>query len=722
MSAEPDVERPRRWYVCEACGHWQMALPESRLCGACGWSKVLPAIDGDPLNHGFRILVDASLRSDGTWSAAIRAPRLIQLIGATDLISLIENRLARYTSPGHFPSESSWALCRRDIGRDAVQKLASKLDGVDLEKEGFSRPPVSVSFRCALVDRDIVYPPELPRWVVCTPFHEASEVTAQNLDEGGLAVHDISEIGFDERSDKLSLKFKAKHSVVVDGVDVTDSSGDRLLQRFRRTVLAPREETVRITDLQLRAEVIRKMAAPDYVGRLLIRLKGRKQPLPCGVLPHVSQAPHEACTASLFLDLGSTSSKWALELQTGTTVKLTAHLQDSSALTKQLGLDEYRKADVIRADSVAIGNWTKWWADAVPALRYWVGREHGAYLKEVNLSVPVARSSAASRDKPLIATLNEDPPLNTTRRLHLVEPATLRFSPEHELIADHYLAPLRVAEEAALEYVKIVAERADEVEAWNDALDRTRAYKDRPWWKRLFGERPVGPEGRRPEQLPSPTREVESLAERVGQLNRVLILDAGGLSLDVAVVENGVVTAELGHSLGECGGEALSCRIGRKRVGKEGTRYKAQLGLLADASHSDPKQREYREQTQALYGVGLNPIFEQLGKRWQAKRRCIALLTGGGSKNPYFVEMITEMAKSRKLEMWPVDASTLDAIVDACEELVAGIGSDLDARDISRFREVLEWSQKREIHSTASWDQFAVIGGMLYKRDRACQG
>ena len=711
------MKEHRSWHVCEACGHWQRTLRESQRCESCGWPRLLAGIDGDPLNHGFRVLVDASLRSDGTWTAAIRSSRLVELIRGTNLLSSIKDRLASITfrSPGHFPSESDWELCRRDVG-DLVRKFVSELDAIPPEKEPLRYLPVSVSFKCSLVDRDIdidVKSP-LPGWVVCIPFLEASEDTARKLDERDIDVTDISQIGFDERSDKLSLKFMAKHSVIIEGVDIADSSGEQPLQRFDRTIVAPRKESVRITDLQLTAEVIRGMSSSNN-GRLLIRLKGRPQPLG-NERPSISAVPLAGRAASLFLDLGSTSSKWVVELRTGYSVELTSHIQESSTLTGQLGLDEYRKLDVIGADAEATARWVRWWTDAVPALRYWVGREYNAYLQDINFSVPVTLENTGGVSSQI---LDEDEYFNSAKRTHLVRPAAVRLTPEHELIAEHYLAPLRVLERSAHEYVKLVKRRGEEVTAWSDDWNRLEAYKSKPlvtrFFIRLLGDRPSGPRGRRPERLQSPPEKVGSLAERVGQLSRVLILDAGGLSLDVAVIENKTVVSELGQSLTNCGGEALSSRIGRRRVGKEGTRYKSHLGAVANAplSKSDPKQQEYCAQTQALYEPGLGPVFETLGTRWRDNRRCVAVLTGGGSKNPYFVKLIEDMARLRDLDMWPVDADSLDEIVDAWGELTS---TTEDAPEVVEFRRVLGWSRKRETHRTASWDQFAVIGGMLCKR------
>ena len=702
--------------MCEACGHWQRTLRESEQCESCGWCQLLPGIDDDPLNHGFRVLVDASLRSDGTWTAAIRSSRLVELIRDTNLISLIEDRLASITSrsPGRFPSESDWKPCRRDV-RNLVRKFVSELDAIPHEKEPLPYLPVSVSFKCSLVDRDIDEDNEskLPGWVVRVRFLDATEDTARKLDEGNIAVTDLSQIGFDERSDKVSLKFKSGHSVIIEGVDIADCRGEPL-QRFDRTIIAPREETVRVADLQLTAEVIRGMSSWDY-GRLLIRLKGRPKPVG-NVLLSIGAVPLAGCTASLFLDLGSTSSKWALELRTGDSVELTSHIQESSTLTRQLGLDEYRKSDVIGADAEAIARWVRWWTDAVPALRYWVGREYNAYLEDINFSVPVTLQGTGEAASQI---LDEDEYFNRAKRTHLVGPAAVRLRPEHELIAEHYLAPLRVLERSAHDYLKLVKHRGEEVTAWSDDWNRLEAYKSKPlvtrFFIRLLGDRPSGPRGRRPERLQSPPEEVASLAERVGQLNRVLILDAGGLSLDVAVIENKTVVSELGQSLTNCGGEALSSRIGRRRVGKEGTRYKSHLGAVANAplSKSDPKQQEYCAQTQALYEPGLGPVFETLGTRWRDNRRCVAVLTGGGSKNPYFVKLIEDMARLRDLDMWPVDADSLDEIVDAWGELTS---TTEDAPEVVEFRRVLGWSRKRETHRTASWDQFAVIGGMLCKR------
>ena len=140
---------------------------------------------------------------------------------------------------------------------------------------------------------------------------------------------------------------------------------------------------------------------------------------------------------------------------------------------------------------------------------------------------------------------------------------------------------------------------------------------------------------------------------------------------------------ELGCSISRCGGEELSRRIGKREAGDAGTQYKMRLGTLVEEGHLDVEHvQEYKRETHLLYDIPqLQSVFEQLGERWREERQCVALVTGGGSCNRFFVELVQEMAKREGLDLWPLAASDVNDII----EMIDGFSAASAAAEVDGF-------------------------------------
>jgi hypothetical protein len=295
---------------------------------------------------------------------------------------------------------------------------------------------------------------------------------------------------------------------------------------------------------------------------------------------------------------------------------------------------------------------------------------------------------------------------------------------EHELVADHYLGVARILRDAAHAYrARFTSREQRRVDqntrrrAWEVRKAAVDAYESRGLLHKLFNERPDGPEGPMPgidAHLAHPTAWMDDLLEYPQQLDHIVLLDAGGLSLDIAVLEKSSLVAPLSRSDASCGGEAVSARIGRREEAQRGTRHKARLGTLWHDTRdlTDHAQREYHDASRALYSPVLTPLFDALGERWKDTQRCSVVLTGGGAKNPHYAELVSELAREAGLHVNVVDGPSLEYLLEQAREF-SGPLPQLQSEVVRRFEKVQSWSNRREKVLTARYDMFAVVGGML---------
>jgi len=364
--------------------------------------------------------------------------------------------------------------------------------------------------------------------------------------------------------------------------------------------------------------------------------------------------------------------------------------------------------------------WVEWMIRVLPALRRWVGREHQAFLRNVHVALP-ATHDFDSR------ALDSSSGLRAAEKEHLVSAGKLVVVPEHELIAQHYLKVLQVIQLSAKDYLskfstaeKRRAEQATRRKQWDSSKKKVADYDKRGLWHKFWNDRPSVPKGKRPEiaaPISNPAEWMDDLIKHPEQFDNVLILDAGGLSLDIAVVAKGKVVREISNSDTSCGGEELSCRVGRGQTGARGTRYKAQLGLRWHSTRdlNDSQQKEYRDATRELYGPILQELFGALTKQYWKGSRGAILLTGGGVRNPHMSEFVRDLADGGRLKANVVDAPLVQDLirqVRAFPEPLSAINSD----EIQRFEKTQDWSERREKQPLARYDKFAVVGGMLTDR------
>lgn len=456
----------------------------------------------------------------------------------------------------------------------------------------------------------------------------------------------------------------------------------------------------------------------------------------------------------VFLDLGSTTTKYIIRV--GDRLS-TPQVKRTARLAEEWSLPRYDKAKVL-ADGTG-AEWSKWIAELLPALRRYAAREHRGHLRSVHLTVPqsgpldvAALSRAVTQPQMTPTAVGRD--LNADALHALIERAgadavgfatgdqVVVLTSEHEAVARHYLAPLGVLHSAASRYHQSFrtgeAERAYQTERrkeWDRKHDRQAAYDGRRWWHKLCNARPAGPTGARPSvtsAMESPADWMQRLVRHPELLDRIVLLDAGGLSLDMAVLESNVLIPGCSKSDASCGGEAvtreLATRLGVASI-EDGTRQKALLGdrwtnptntssLPWDdrfGRYGGRQQRAYREVTRTIYSTAISELARAIVRRWRkgGSPRCTVLLTGGGSRNPHFQELVAEQVADAGLEADVVDARGLHDLLDEARSFKQPL-PDLASPSVKLFTTVHGWALGEVQGSERmAYDRYAVVGGLL---------
>jgi hypothetical protein len=703
------------------------------------------------------VLVDLEYRSDRTWHlVGFTTQRLAEVVNQKVVLEKVRNEGLRLLTPdtndvptNSLPSTRVW-----EDFREVARKLcADELNEVIRRNWPAPDKPTDVTvlvmIRTLLLEPEVaVSPSATPSWVKLVPFHAAAAEAAAKVRTEEIKI-DCSQtrISLAPGGERIEVAVLSPVELLIDQCEIV--VGTRQIWRAAVSRIVRRQERTALPSLALPAEAVRCLASSGDIpttGGLHISVRGRAAPFSIP-LP-VANLPPARKVADLFLDLGSTSTKWVLQVDGR---KPEAKEQETSKLTENWGVEAYRKAELI-ADASG-ERWCEWLARVLPAIRRWAGDKHEAYLRHIYLSLPMTEQfdverlsadvMAAAQHTPDYANpqYTQGEPGNSERAVptpraaqarellkatiseHLVAPGRVRLVPEHKLVAAHYLDVLRILQKAVQGYAdrfKSLKERSEEqarrLEQWEARKKAVDEYDARWWGYRWVNDRPTGPEGERPvavARITNPAEWMNSLIDHPQQFDQGVLLDVGGLSLDISVLEKHRLVLSLSKSDVSCGGEAISARIGRKETGLNGTRNKARLGKMWCETHrlTDKDQIEYREVTRTLCEPPLKPLFQALGVRWKHAPHCFVLLTGGGARNPHLAELVSTLSKQEGIIATLVDADMVQGLIEQARVFPEPL-SDLESPLIQRFEETQSWSADREQHRSARYDKFAVVGGM----------
>jgi hypothetical protein len=89
------------WRTCGACGQWQRAA-SGAACAGCEWPRLLVVGPGNVrAENAVRVLVEAELRSDGTWHlSGFKTARLPEALDHAGLLQRVSQNGAGILSRG----------------------------------------------------------------------------------------------------------------------------------------------------------------------------------------------------------------------------------------------------------------------------------------------------------------------------------------------------------------------------------------------------------------------------------------------------------------------------------------------------------------------------------------------------------------------------------------------------------------------------------------------
>ncbi|MFB8831993.1 hypothetical protein ACE0DR_28015 [Azotobacter sp. CWF10] len=539
----------------------------------------------------------------------------------------------------------------------------------------------------------------------------------------------------------------------------------KVLDKFDRSIFLARDLMNPVLDVRLTAEVLWHLSPESEnkktvdSAKLSVHLRGMDEPvfirIPCGNLGYRAQL------IDVFLDLGSTTTKYIIRVGDHL---LRPQTKRTAKLTEDWSLPRYEKARILKDQTGA--EWARWVTELLTSLRRYTAQEHRGYLRSVHLTVPqTGQLNVATLAKALASCSNDTTEflnLDTALIRALVNKACMEsvsiasgeqvvvLIPEHESLAQHYLAPLKVLHQAAVSYHKSFRDREEErayqkrrQKEWDQKLVEQQDYDNSFFLWRWLNTRPAGPSGKRPSislAFRSPADWMQRLVAHPHLLDRVVLLDAGGLSLDIAVLESSVLVPSCSRSDATCGGEALSLEFA-KRLGisnitsEDSTHQKARLGHLwanpANAASlpwderfrrfGGSQQEAYREATHFVYRQAVTDLASAIAGQWTRPHsaRCTILLTGGGSRNPHFQELVAECIAQAGLEPDVVDARGIQDLLDEARTFKHPL-PDLTSTPVTLFTTVHGWALG-EIQGSErmTYDKYAVVGGLLARAQQS---
>jgi hypothetical protein len=752
--------------LCLGCGAWQET---TAACRNCNSERLISATSvggvdqrtGTKINgSAVRILLDIEARSDGMVRATrLYTNRLAPIRHDKSLLSTLDSEVRTHLS-GRTMTPAAWAgLHAASCGHvtDAVVRLLRpRWPG----NPRISQVPVELSFRLLNLNPAARAPAEEFPWLEVIALDAAVAQAATSLKSGDVKANRYGTVlSLDDGGDRLQFGLRVPvEALVADVVLCSKVNPSEVLAKFDVSTFLARDRLTPVVDARLPAPVLWRLSPQREdllaAAELKAHFHGLEKPIrveiPCGDLGR------RETLVDVFLDLGSTTTKYIIRV--GDELS-TPQMKRTARLTDEWSLPRYNKAKFL--DDGTGAEWSNWITELLPALRRYAARTHRGHLRSVHLTVPqsglldvaaLSRAIAARKT----TTFSETRRLDDDALRVLVERASVDavgfevggqvvvLTPEHEAVARHYLAPLGVLRKVASSYHQTYsdheANRSYQTKQRSD-WDRKRAeqkkYDDRSFLWRVFHNRPAGPTGACPgveSAIESPAAWMKRLVDKPELLDRIVLLDAGGLSLDIAVFESNVLVPVCSKSDATCGGEAVT-REFAKLLGvalntlEDGTREKAGLGDRWTNSANTTalswderfgrfggrRQKAYKDSTQTIYSPAVVDLANALAKRWRSdgSSRCTILLTGGGSQNPHFQELVAGHIAEVGLEADVVDARKLQDLLDEARSFKHPL-SDLASPSVNLFTTTHGWAlDEVQGSERMAYDKYAVVGGLL---------
>ncbi len=666
------------------------------------------------------VVIELLLLPDGTARIEnVLAPQAPWLVG-TNLEDPLEELRSAFVGAKALPSR---AILERARAQVAEQLLRIFMVAIGLSPDAVGHQPAfDIRFRVRSLRAEVAAGASTPwAWLRFTPYDDTIKRSGKTLKAADLGVQFV---GARRASRRWTLRLSSQRFALTRSV-VLESDDGRSWPLVSDVLLEPGQ--ARVFEIALTARQQLDLSAARTF-KVRADFEGRSSPIRTKPLRLSDAALKEV---DLLLDVGSTVTKHMFVPIAGEAAESPADINTAKWL-REHGIPRYDKREFARDPGLLLG----WLAEGSSALRDWAISQ-GVVLRHVHIALPeVNRAGKAwTQAERRFRSKTAKQPWSD----HLTGSVALHR--EHELLSGLFRAALSellglVEEQASkIDRTKAAIARAKSSKAaWerkradhNRTRSKLKQQRDKAWFfaNTRFPD-PGSYRAPRPKDAPKPERGLESWMKALradpSRLGRLLLLDAGGMSLDVAVVEPqkgaaAQVIKTLSRSFA-CGGEEVSLRIGRKVAGNAGTAYKQMLGLRRSKASARKKLDEYESATRAVYEKTLrDQVFGKLGTRWRG-RACVVALTGGGGANPFLRELIEELVKElvkeKKLDAQCFQADDLAGYIQRLEsqyQLASGPA-------LRRFIQVHSWSRGRGMGTSEGghYDKFAMLGGMWIER------
>ncbi len=294
--------------------------------------------------------------------------------------------------------------------------------------------------------------------------------------------------------------------------------------------------------------------------------------------------------------------------------------------------------------------------------------------------------------------------------------------PEHEALRERFRGVLVCLNGEAKEQQQRIAQamkKNKDMETMKDAIRaeykrKISKYESHGFFKFLH-RKPHGPDFSfyNPQEIPSLSEWRQELLdfEVDSELSEVLILDAGGYSLDAYARVNG---KEYGKSysaggmrltelMWEFAKSAWDGEVGLDRVELK----KQELCRVPDLS--DQMYKPLADFTEMIYRASLDEVITWISSSAKGITKSVPmLLTGGGFNNPHLIELVGKLLHEKSVRAKPFSSIDLVSLIESNKVHSNPV--------LSRFIEVTYGFERDQRTKQISFD---ICGGMI---ERACLG
>jgi len=602
------------WKYCNFCGNWE----STSVCSVCNEDVYVSS------SKSLKIPVYVNVNWSSNGELHLEQVYCTQVPWLADELNRkVFQIIKRTATTKHSIEKFSWWSFKEDIEsaiQDSWDKTTVVTDGNLFE--------LFIGLKVFLRQFN---KPSFP-WLFIKDFSKAVSHNASNLGQNDFKV-DYGATNILENDYSLELFATSEQSVLVSTVNLM--RGTSVYKTFTTEYFLEKSTRTKIVAIELDAQCLYELSMGVNEYHFLIYLRGKQSPFKVKFPRHSLRTLD---VGDLYLDIGSTTTKFFV-VSDGEVIQ--SQFKGTAQFFTDMSSDIYDKRHLLKSPD----KWKSWIQQFLPKVRKWLltSGSPPVYLRDLFVTIPVENDRKVKTFKSIEATIQKE-------QEDLLGSFQVHF--EHKALENAYIPILKELMRQGSEYnevrnaeqVVIDKKNNQKRKAYENAKAKREKYKSYGFFKKLFSSKPPKPS--KPTYQRNTKQKlissIQELLEGSDALKRVVILDAGGLSTDVSILESQsgqYQKLSASKSFVECGGEQLSSQIGRKKTGEAGTKYKMTLTQKYEKGLKDKKLTEYKTQTAVVYESMLDETFTFVRKKW-GRKSFYVLTIGGGNDNPYLQELM----------------------------------------------------------------------------------